>query len=81
MTKTATIDSPFVMIKQELEYIGENFPTLQSDYARYNAKVVAELASRGYITCVQGDYVYNYWFLTGKGVKFLWQSENHKENH
>lgn len=43
----------------------------QSDFVRYNAKLIAESASRGHISCVFGEKVLNEWFITAKGLTFL----------
>ena len=51
------------------------YPTaIQSDLARTDAHLVAEAASRGYITTqvVPGAYEYGrYWKITGNGLLFL----------
>ena len=54
-----------------LYYVHTNHPKLQSDYVRYNAKKIAELASRGHITSVVAGVAHNCWFTTAKGCAFL----------
>lgn len=45
---------------------------LQSDFARYNAKTVAEAASRGHITSLlAGGIATNKWYITSNGVGVL----------
>lgn len=44
---------------------------LQSDFARYNAKSVAEAASRGHITCVLAGIATNKWYVTISGAELL----------
>lgn len=44
---------------------------LQSDFARYNAKIIAEAASRGHITCLLAGIATNKWYLTIKGAETL----------
>lgn len=43
----------------------------QSNYAREHAYIVAECASRGYITCLQGGMNMGLWMITEKGVNLL----------
>lgn len=52
-----------------LVYIGTLRPKLQSDYCRYNSKMIAEMASRGHITCIDKTtrLAGNRWFLTSEG--------------
>lgn len=54
-----------------LAYIGEVHPKLQSDYCRYNAKMIAEMASRGHITCIDKTtrLAGNRWLLTRSGAE------------
>lgn len=47
---------------------------LQSDFARYNAKLVAEAASRGHITSVTAGIAVNKWHITIGGMDFLNQA-------
>lgn len=54
-----------------LAYIGEVHPKLQSDYCRYNARMIAEMASRGHITSIN-KYIRqagNRWLLTRSGAE------------
>ena len=50
-----------------LEYIDRKHPTLQSDFARYNAKLISEACSRGHISNITFGMVTNNWRLTFKG--------------
>lgn len=52
-----------------LRYIDIVRPKLQSDYCRYNAKMIAEMASRGHITCLNSNtrMASNRWWLTHEG--------------
>lgn len=55
-----------------LLYIQEFSPKLQSDFAREEAKVVAEAASRGLISSLDFcGFATNRWHLTSKGIKLL----------
>lgn len=54
-----------------LSYLSVSPKELQSDYVRYNAKLIAEAASRGHITCIVFGVPTNKWFITNKGRKFL----------
>lgn len=54
-----------------LSYLSASPKKLQSDYARYNAKLIAVAASRGHITCIVFGFPTNKWFITNKGRKFL----------
>lgn len=54
-----------------LSILSVNPKELQSDYARYNAKLIAEAASRGHITCIIFSVPTNKWYITNKGRKFL----------
>lgn len=54
-----------------LWFVKNNEVKLQSDYARYNAKLVAEAASRGYITSLYKGESHNRWYLTDKGFTLL----------
>lgn len=47
---------------------------LQSDFARYNAKLVAEAASRSHITSVLAGIAVNKWYITIGGMEFLNQA-------
>lgn len=51
-----------------LGYIEFNSPKLQSDFCRYKAKLVAEAASRGHITCFWYGKPTNKWHLTTEGL-------------
>lgn len=44
---------------------------LQSDFARYNAQLVAEAASRGHISCIIAGVATNKWYITIGGAEFL----------
>ena len=44
---------------------------LQSDFARENAFIIAEAASRGHITSVLSDTATNSWYVTLKGYNLL----------
>lgn len=44
---------------------------LQSDFARYNAKLIAEAASRGHITSLLSGIATNKWYVTIGGAEFL----------
>ena len=48
---------------------------LQSDFARYNAKLIAEAASRGHITSLLSGIATNKWYLTIDGAEFLSEAE------
>lgn len=43
----------------------------QSDYARYNAYLIAEAASRGHITSVVNGIPVGRWYVTTEGLLFL----------
>lgn len=46
--------------------------TFQSNYARNNAALVAEAASRGHLSCLSNDGRNNgAWEITAAGVEFL----------
>ena len=51
-----------------LGYIDVHTPKLQSDFCRYNSKLVAEAASRGHITCFWFGKPINKWHLTAEGL-------------
>lgn len=51
-----------------LGYIDAHAPKLQSDFCRYKAKLVAEAASRGHITCFCFGKPTNKWHLTTEGL-------------
>lgn len=53
-----------------LYYVYLMLPKLQSNWARKNARLVAEAATRGHIGCVHGANAYNSWFITPKGLAF-----------
>lgn len=62
-----------------LAYIGEVHPKLQSDYCRYNARMIAEMASRGHITSIN-KYIRqagNRWLLTPAGVAIAFSHEHY----
>lgn len=44
---------------------------LQSDFARENAFIIAEAASRGHITSVLSGTATNSWYVTSKGFNLL----------
>ena len=44
---------------------------LQSDFARENAFLIAEAASRGHISSVLSGTATNSWYVTAKGFKLL----------
>ena len=44
---------------------------LQSDFARENAFIIAEAASRGHISSVLSGTATNSWYVTAKGFKLL----------
>lgn len=52
-----------------LLYINEVNPKLQSDYCRFNARMIAEMASRGHITSFNRHIrqAGNRWYLTPSG--------------
>lgn len=55
-----------------LKYIDKNKPKFQSDFCRKNAKLIAEAASRGHITCLTYySGVTNCWRLTCKAYDIL----------
>lgn len=45
--------------------------TLQSDFAREHAFIIAEAASRGHISLVLSGTATNAWYVTAKGFKLL----------
>ena len=45
--------------------------TLQSDFARSHAFIIAEAASRGHISSVLSGTATNAWYVTAKGFKLL----------
>ena len=47
--------------------------SLKSNFARYEAYLIAEAASRGHITSVMGGRVCGSWYITEEGIKFLKQ--------
>lgn len=49
----------------------QNQYRLQSDFARENAFIIAEAASRGHISSVLSDTATNAWYVTAKGFKLL----------
>lgn len=52
-----------------LGYIKAHSPKLQSDFCRYTAKLIAEAASRGHITCFLYGKPTNKWHLTMDGLE------------
>lgn len=52
-----------------LGYIEAHSPKLQSDFCRYTAKLIAEAASRGHITCFLYGKPTNKWHLTMDGLE------------
>ena len=47
---------------------------LQSDFARYNAHLIAEMASRKHIVSVLAGVATNKWYITSSGTAFLKQN-------
>lgn len=45
--------------------------TLQSDFAREHAFIIAEATSRGHISSVLSGTATNAWYVTAKGFKLL----------
>lgn len=45
--------------------------TLQSDFAREHAFIIAEAASRGHLSSVLSGTATNAWYVTAKGFKLL----------
>lgn len=61
-------------MNQYLKFLYEIYTNprhLQSDYCRYNAKFVAEAASRGHITSLLAGISVNKWYITIGGMEFL----------
>lgn len=59
-----------------LKYIKLFTPKFQSDYCRYNAKLVAEAASRGHISCIDWNHqATSKWKLTHLGYDVLKAAE------
>ena len=54
-----------------LNYIRLNQPKLKSDFARLEAYLVAEAASRGHITTVVAGRAAFRWYITKEGIEFL----------
>lgn len=54
-----------------------NPKTLQSDFCRFNAKFVAESASRGHISSIVEGVSHNRWMVTKSGIQFI--TDNGKE--
>lgn len=59
-----------------LGYIGAHPPKLQSDFCRYKAKLIAEAASRGHITCFCFGKPTNKWHLTAEGFELYNSSKD-----
>lgn len=59
-----------------LGYIDVHPPKLQSDFCRYKAKLVAEAASRGHITCFCFGKPTNKWHLTAEGFELYNSSKD-----
>lgn len=59
-----------------LGYINTHPPKLQSDFCRYKAKLVAEAASRGHITCFCFGKPTNKWHLTAEGFELYNSSKD-----
>lgn len=62
------------MMNQYLKMLFEIYSQprhLQSDFARYNAKLVTEAASRGHISCILAGIATNKWYITISGAEFL----------
>lgn len=62
-----------------LYFVYLNLPKLQSNWARKNARLVAEAATRGHIGCIHGTHVYNNWSITPSGLDFLKQHNLSKQ--
>lgn len=45
--------------------------TFQCDFVRYQAALIAEMASRGHISCVIQGMPKSRWYVTRKGLGFL----------
>ena len=56
-----------------LAYIRRGAVSLKSNYARYEAYLIAEAASRGHITSILGGRAWGGWYITEEGIKFLKQ--------
>ena len=54
-----------------LNYVRLTQPKLKSDFARLEAYLVAEAASRGHITTVIAGRAAFRWYITQEGIKFL----------
>lgn len=54
-----------------LSYIHEIKPSLQSNFCRRYARLIAEAASRGHITCFSFGRPSNHWWVTIKGDELL----------
>lgn len=56
-----------------LVYIETVHPKLQADYCRFNARMIAEMASRGHITCIDKTtrMAGNRWHLTAAGYNLV----------
>lgn len=59
-----------------LGYIDDHPPKLQSDFCRYKAKLIAEAASRGHITCFCFGKPTNKWHLTAEGFELYNSSKD-----
>lgn len=59
-----------------LGYIDAHPPKLQSDFCQYKAKLVAEAASRGHITCFCFGKPTNKWHLTTEGFELYNSSKD-----
>jgi hypothetical protein len=54
-----------------LKRLYENPKSLQSDFCRYNAFLVAEAASRGHISSIMAGKAHNKWVVTKSGFEFI----------
>ena len=55
--------------------------SLKSNFARNEAYLIAEAASRGHITSVMGGCVCDRWYITEEGIKFLKQYKGYYAYH
>ena len=59
-----------------LGYVYVYEPKLQSDFCRYKARLIAEAASRGHITCFCNGKPTNKWYLTTEGFELYSHSKD-----
>lgn len=64
-----------------LAYIRLVAVSLKSNFARYEAYLIAEAASRGHITSVIGGRACGSWHITEEGIKFLKQYKGYYVYH